>query len=197
MITFQREKVWELWDEVIPLLIEHWKEIAHYKDITLDPDIEAYNAMEESGVLRMYTARRQSIDLLKGELIGYTAFFVRNNAHYRQSKQAVQDVLFLRDRDRLGFTGIKLIKFAEESLRDEGVQVIYHHVKIRHDVLGRLLERFGYEPVDVIYTKRLDHGRDSSDHRIGGIGRGDNKQCSIQQVEKTNVASSPAADPGP
>jgi GNAT superfamily N-acetyltransferase len=65
-----------------------------------------------------------------------------------------QDVLFLHPDYRRGMAGVTLIRVAETRLRAEGVQVIYHHVK-RTNRVGELLERLGYEHVDV-YAKRLD-----------------------------------------
>jgi hypothetical protein len=56
-IYFQRERSVDLWPEITPLLEQHWQEIAHYKDIPLDPDVERYNAMDEQGLLRCFTAR--------------------------------------------------------------------------------------------------------------------------------------------
>jgi hypothetical protein len=76
----------------------HWREITHYADIPLDPDIDTYNTMEVIGALRCFTAREQ------GRLVGYAVFFIRHNLHYRSSLQAMQDVLFVlpEHRGRVG-----------------------------------------------------------------------------------------------
>lgn len=148
-MEFAREKIWDLWDEAWPLLKAHWEEIARYKDIPLNPDFDLYHAAELNGVLRVYTARAE------GLLIGYAAFMVRSNAHYKDSKQAVQDVVFLRKECRRGVAGIQLIKYAEDQLAEEGVQVVYHHVKVKNN-FGPILGRMGYEQVETIWAKRLD-----------------------------------------
>ena len=135
--------------EMIPLLYKHYKEIAHYQDIELDPDYEQYLKIQELGMIRVFTAR----DEINSSLIGYSVFFVRNNLHYKNSKQAVQDILFLHP-ERRGVGG-KLIDFADTMLTSEGVQVVYHHVKKEHN-FGKLLERKRYELIDLIYGKRLD-----------------------------------------
>lgn len=149
MTSYAEELVSELWEEALPLLQAHWREIAHYQDIELKPDIEAYAKLESVGALRCYTAREEC------ELIGYVVFFVRSNPHYMQSLQAHQDVLFVLQHWRKGMIGVRLIRYAEGKLRAEGVQVIYHHAK-RTNQVGKLLERLGYELVDGIYAKRLD-----------------------------------------
>jgi GNAT superfamily N-acetyltransferase len=146
VISYQREQVGDVIEEIKPLLALHWREIAHYQDIALDPDWEFYR---RAPAVRVYTAR------LDGELIGYGVFFLAPNRHYKQSIQAVQDILFLHPDHRGGRTGYRLIKFCDEQAKAEGAQAIYHHVKSAHD-FGPLLGALGYELVDLIYAKRLD-----------------------------------------
>ena len=149
---YQREQVSDLWDEAAPLLEAHWREIAHYQDIPLSPNVTAYRKLEDLGQVRCYTVRA---GVNGGKLAGYVVFFVCRNPHYSTSLQASQDVLFVAPEYRQGMAGVRLIRHAEECLRAEGVQVIYHHVK-RTNRVGELLERLGYEQVEHIYAKRLD-----------------------------------------
>jgi GNAT superfamily N-acetyltransferase len=152
LATFQRERASDLWGEITPLLQAHWEEIARYKDIELAPNVEAYAKLEAAGILHCYTAR------LAGALVGYFVATVVPSLHYRNSLQAHQDVLFVLPEHRRSRVGVRLIRFAEEQLRQAGVQVVMHHVKVAHD-FGPLLERMGYEWVEKMFTKRLDHGR--------------------------------------
>lgn len=147
-MKFQRETLAMCFDEAKPLLIEHWKEIAHYLDIPLDVDYERYYTLEANGVIRVYTARGES-----GALIGYAVFFINTHAHYKQSLQAMQDVIFIHHKHR--GTGGRFILWCDEQLKAEGVQIVFHHIKAAHD-FGKLLERFGYELIDKIYGRRLD-----------------------------------------
>jgi GNAT superfamily N-acetyltransferase len=150
MLTIQRELAPDLWAEILPLLHEHKEEISHYPDIALDPEIEAYNEIEAKGALRCYTAR------LNGELIGYAIFFVRHNLHYQGSYQAVQDVLFVMKAHRHGRVGFKLIRYSEDQLQAEGVQVVYQHLKVTRPESIDLFRKLGYEEIDLIMGKRLD-----------------------------------------
>ena len=160
--SFQREPLTDaLWDEIMPLLVAHWREIAHYQDIMLDPDLEVYRSAAERDMLRIYTVRVNDApdeihqDACTGcRLAGYAIFFVKANAHYRGSLQAHQDIMFVDPACR-GMTGSRLVTWCEEQLRVEGVQAVYHHVKVAHN-FGTMLERKGYELVDHIYAKRLD-----------------------------------------
>ena len=157
MIAYAREMVTAGEAEIRPLLVEHWREIAHYQDIELDPDWEFYRAAK---TVRVFTARDG------GRLVGYGVFFVGPNKHYRRSIQAVQDLLFILPEYRGRTVGPRLVKYCDEQLRAEGAQVVYHHVKCAHD-FGPLLAHLGYERVEGIYAKRLDrephhHGCNSS-----------------------------------
>lgn len=137
-------------DEVIPLFVLHYQQVAHYQDIKLAPDYERFLAIQKAGVLRVYTAREET-----GELIGYAFFLVSPSLHYCGSLQALQDILFIHP-ERRGF-GKEFIAWCDEQLKAEGVQVVYHHVKAKPELdFSALLERMGYTLVDKIYGKRLD-----------------------------------------
>lgn len=150
-MQFQREKASSaLFDEVFPLLLSHYQEVAHYKDIPLDPDWEKYLKLEEMEMLRIFTARE-----VDGKLCGYAVFFIHPNPHYRTSIQANQDVLYI-DPSKRGF-GKEFIPWCDEMLRAEGVHVVYHHLKAKpHLDFSPLLERIGYELIDKIYGRRLN-----------------------------------------
>jgi hypothetical protein len=148
---FQRESIRGLWDELAPLLEQHWREVAFYPDIALAPDTSRYEALEDAGVLRCFTARQE------GKLVGYSFYFVTQHLHYVGSKMAQQDVIFVEPSKRKGTLGAKLIAWCDEQLRQEQVQVVVQHVKVApHLDFGPLLARLGYEPVDMLWSKRLD-----------------------------------------
>lgn len=138
----------DLLAEMVPLLEAHWREVGHYEDIPLKIEAAVYLDAEARGTLRVFTVREHAA------LVGYAVFFVRANPHYADSLQAVQDVIYVAPTAR-GQTGARLIAYADDCLRADGVQAVYHHVKTAHN-WGKLLERMGYEAVDVIYAKRLD-----------------------------------------
>lgn len=146
MITFQREAVADVIEEIKPLIALHWREIAHYQDIPLDPDWDFYS---RNHTIRVFTARDN------GTLVGYSVFFIAPNRHYKTSIQAVQDILFLHKDYRHGKIAYRMIKFCDCELKAEGAQVVYQHVKAAHD-FGPLLGLLDYELVDLIYAKRLD-----------------------------------------
>ena len=148
-ITLARERASTVLDDIKPLLIAHYREIAHFQDIPLDPDYTRYLEMDLKGLLRIYTVRDHEL------LVGYALYFVMPALHYRGSLQAFQDILFIHPDYRKGRSGMALLKFSHEALKSDGVQVVRQHVKAAHN-FGPLLERLGYELEDLIYTKRLD-----------------------------------------
>lgn len=150
-LSIQRETVAAVWGEIQSLLDEHWREIAHFEDIPLDPRKEMYDELEARGALRVFTVRDE------GTLVGYSVNVVANDIHYARSKQSKQDVLFLLPAYRNQRTGINLINFVDSDLQRDAVQCSYQHVKMSHD-FGPLLAMLGYEPVETIWVKRLDHG---------------------------------------
>ena len=146
-IVFKKEKLQDVWDEMLPILKEHYLEIAHYKDIRFEPNVAEYFRMEDAGITHTFTAREN------GELIGYAVFNIRYNLHYKSSKQAYQDVIYI-SKEKRGF-GKSFIKWCDDELRKLGVQVVNQHIKFAHD-WSIVLERLGYEKQDIQLSRRLD-----------------------------------------
>jgi GNAT superfamily N-acetyltransferase len=147
-VEFKREACTvALVQELMPLLELHYSEVAHYKDIPLDPDVRGYVGLENMGILRVYVARSD-----EGIVLGYAVYMVSPNLHYQMSVQAKQDLLFIHPEHR-GF-GLGFIGWCDEQLKAEGVDVVYQHVKLALD-FGKMLGRLGYEAVETIYGRRL------------------------------------------
>lgn len=142
----------DFFEEALPLFYKHYGEISPNPDIPMRIDFDRYLKMQEQGILRNFTARDES-----GDLLGYAVFYVCQAIRYLDSKQAQQDVIYLEPSGRGHGIGSAFVDWCEGYLKAEGVQVIYHHAKVGpKDKLGPLLEKKGYRPVDLIYMKRLD-----------------------------------------
>lgn len=135
-------------DELQSLLPVHYDELCVTKDFPLMPDYVAYGRLCTAGMLKCIVARSE------GELIGYALFIVSPHLHYSTCKTAFEDIYFLRKDQRLGRTGIRLFQFAEQALRDDGVNRIIMHTKIHLDN-SKLFEYLGYKLTDKLYTKLL------------------------------------------
>lgn len=152
VITYQTEPLSDsLWGELAPLLSAHWREVAHYRDLELAPNREAYANLDRAKMLRVYTARAE------GRLIGYLACVVAPSLHYAPHRFATQDVLYVDPAHRGARFGFMLIGYVHRQLRAEGVTLLMQHGKHRSDLnIGPLLHRLGYEHVDDLWAIRLD-----------------------------------------
>ena len=131
------------------LLEEHWEEVALNKDkIKVNPDWSAYYTLEEQGKLKIFTARYEGI------LIGYFVVFVSPHIHYKDHLFANNDLIYLSPKYRKGFTSVKLIKFAEKCLKDDGVSVLVINTK-NHKPFHKLMKFLGFSPSETLYSKYI------------------------------------------
>ena len=149
-LTFALEKLAPFLPEAISLLRLHYDEVAPYKILfVLNLDVEAYAKMEAMGILHILTAR------IDGKLVGYISLIVKEHIHYRDTLMATDDVHFVHPDYRKGSLGIKLIRVAEQKMKEMGVKVMALRTKVKSNH-GLIFERLGFEPMDVVYLKRLD-----------------------------------------
>lgn len=148
-MAYQQESLATCVADIKPLLEQHWQEIALNQDmIKLNPDWQAYYDLEECGALKIFTARSD------GKLVGYFVVLCRKHIHHVDHIVAFNDLLYLDKGYRKGFTGIKLMKFAEKCLKEDGVTFLVVSTK-KHKPLDSLLEWLGYDHIENIYSKPL------------------------------------------
>lgn len=151
-VTYQQEFMATVVPDMQSLLEQHWQEIAVNRDkIKLNPDWEAYADLESAGIARAFTARNGGI------LVGYFVVFCKQNIHYRDHVFAVNDVIYLHPDYRKGMTGVKLIKFAEKCLAEDGVSVLVINTKT-HRPFDAVLEHLDFSLTERVYAKYI--GRD-------------------------------------
>ena len=126
----------------------HYEELCVTKDFPMSPDWEAYKRIANAGMLRTITCR------VDDELIGYIVFFVQPHLHYSTCKTAFEDIYFVKKEYRKGRVGIKLFQYAEQVLKERGVNRIIMHTKVHLDN-SRLFEYLGYKQTDKVFTKIL------------------------------------------
>jgi hypothetical protein len=148
--SFQVERLADVrgeWERYFPA---HYEELATLKQhITqVDPDWGMYERLDAAGILHIVTVRDG------GALVGYYMGAVLPQPHYKSVVFASADVYYLDPAYRKGFTGIKFLKFIEESLRARGVQMIVMGTKLSKD-LGKLYEALGYVETDRVFRKWL------------------------------------------
>lgn len=148
-MNYQQEFLIQVKDDIRPLLEEHWQEIALNKDkIKLNPDWAAYETLEDDNRLRIFTAREGDL------LVGYFVTVLGFNIHYKDHLFATNDVIFLHPNYRKGRTGIKLIQFAEQCLKEDGVSVLSINTKV-HKPFDKLMEFLGFGLIERVYSKYI------------------------------------------
>jgi len=90
-----------------------------------------------------------------GVLVGYNVAFIGENKHYTDMNQATEDILWTDPKVRGTTAGYRFIKWVDDRLAAFGADTSYRHQKAAHPAYGRVLEKQGYEIVDIIWAKRL------------------------------------------
>ena len=147
--AIRREMLANVRDEIADIAVEHWEEIAGYKDtVPLDPLWEYFEDFEKTGRLFVFTLREND------KLIGYSVFWTGVHLHYRSLNVATNDLLFVTKSKRHGRLGLQLIIECEKYLKTRGVNKLTWHMK-PHKSFAPLLERLGYKHEELIYGKLI------------------------------------------
>src|SRR5690349_9888905 len=114
--TARREKLSDCLEEVKPILVEHWEELARNKDqVKLAPKYAKYLAMEEAGLFRAYVVRTDT-----GEVAGYAAFIVAEHLHYEGHIWALSDLFFVRPQFRMNRSLMRALLAAGQRPKGAG-----------------------------------------------------------------------------
>ena len=132
--------------EMEKIFPEHYEELCVTKEYPYEPNYEAYRNLANAGMLRTITCRAD------GELVGYIIFIIAPHLHYKSCITASEDVYFIKKEYRRGRVGIRLFQYAEQVLKDRGINRIILHTKVHLDN-SRLFEYLGYKNSDKIFTK--------------------------------------------
>lgn len=153
---FARESAGEVADEIRSLMLAHWVEVGHYRDLKPDPDIERFHQLEAAGVLRIYTARGEHV--ARSPLCGYAIYLLSTDLLFRQLITAQAVALYLHPDYRRGATGAQFIRWSEAQMQAEGACMFLQSLKAqrgRATVFTRLLERQGYELHDLVLSRKV------------------------------------------
>lgn len=151
MLKIQVETLADVRDECGNLIAAHWREIAVWQDIPLDPEWATYETLEKSGMLVIYTVRTDN-----EKLVGYAVFIMRKHLHYRGHSWALNDIVFVHPDYRDGRVGRNLVRFWEKDLKARGIHVVHVNVKIGHPALDLVLRFEKYRTVESGLEKRLN-----------------------------------------
>lgn len=149
MTTYAVERWRDLREEMMPMLVRHWREIAlNHADVPLAIDEARYAQLDDGGALHIVTCRRD------GLLIGYHVAIVSTHLHYAKTLHGITDVYFVAPEFRHGVTGMRMFQAVERELKALGVRKLFTATKLHLDQ-GPLFERLGYLPVERLYAKLI------------------------------------------
>lgn len=135
------------WDDAISLIGSNHAETGALPDADFRPDRARYQALEQAGVTRVFTARGEASRVL----VGYALFIVSPHPHYPGVVFAMQDVVYVAPAHR-GAGAIAFMRFQDDVLREQGAQVVYRHVTVRRDY-SRALLAMGYRPEETRFIR--------------------------------------------
>lgn len=142
------EKIWDIKEEIEPLLESHWKEVAWYQDdVKLNPDWNTYYSLQEADSLVVFTLRNN-----EEQLVGYASFVVNWMLHYKNHKIADNDVVFIVPEYRKGRTAYSFLKGVYKALEDMGVSIITTKMKSDNEFHG-IMKRMDFDLMEYNYTK--------------------------------------------
>ena len=146
-MNFQRESLFDIIEEVEPLLEAHYEELTLHKDVVkLNPKWKDYAALEQMGRFAVFTARED------GVLHGYNAFFVNTSMHYADLCVGQNDVFFITPDHRRGTAALRFLRYTEEQLQLLGVRKVVYHCKYGNN-FAPILHRLGYTDEEVMVGK--------------------------------------------
>jgi GNAT superfamily N-acetyltransferase len=139
----------EVYDEMYPLLEEHWAEIATDKSIELAPDFDNYQLLQDTDHLHMLFCRDEI-----NQIIGYMVTFITPHMHYKNMIYAQNDLIYIHPNHRRGSLASRMLKVFEQQMKEKGVDVIHMHVKVAFE-FGAMLTRIGFMHEENIYRKKI------------------------------------------
>lgn len=149
MITASVESFTDRLEELKPMFPTHWKKLAQDRDsVPLDVRYDVYARLEEAGELMLVALRD------RGRMVGYWVAVVAPGLHYGRCLTAAMDIWNVLPEYENGVAAMILMREVEREYRRRGVRRAFAGEKI-HRPCGRLYRAFGYEPVEVHYSKMM------------------------------------------
>jgi GNAT superfamily N-acetyltransferase len=147
MLSFQRERIQDCWQDIEPLVAGHWDEVTDH-EWPVDVDWPMFFKLEDTGIVRLMTAR-------DGErVVGYVLFILAPALHYRSKLLAHDDAFYLHPEYRKGGAGFALFRAAEDMLREDHVDRIICHEKLKVP-LEAFFTRLGFHAAERNWFKDL------------------------------------------
>lgn len=147
-VEFSRERISKAWDELMPLVSEHFDEVSLLPRDMFNPDRPRYVQLDNLDVMHLHTMR------LEGKVLGYATFLLTAHLHCPGTLWAMQDALYVRPGWLRGEKAVQFLVWQDMQLRREKVDIVFRHVG-KCDY-SRTLESIGYKPAERGYMRVLN-----------------------------------------
>jgi len=147
--AFTREEIAALWPELLPLAVDHWREL-HPDGPAANINSSLLEQADAAGNYRVFTVRRSTDEAL----VGYAAFWIARHAHCADRVEAAQDALYIVPEYRRARLARYLIDHSDRALACLGVDAVTQRSPVRGD-FGPVLLAMGYEPIETTWERRL------------------------------------------
>ena len=148
-ITYQQESLVTVMEEIEDLVKLEWEEVQHDpEEKVLALDWDTYLLLEDRGYLKVFTARSS------GELVGYFCATINPDLHSKGSFFVSNDAIFLHPYYRKGRVGLKLFRFTEACLAEDGYDRLYVTTTERNKI-DSLMSYLGYDKVETRFLKKI------------------------------------------
>lgn len=145
MITYQEEKLSDMFDEYKEVSKAHWAEIGAHPNLNIDWDV--YLALEKSGALHITTVRDSK------SLVGYVVHILVPHPHYKDRIIAENDNMFLLKEYRKGFAGYTLMKNAIKNLKTKANIITMRTKEL--DVYKNIMKRLKLKPSEYVFSMEV------------------------------------------
>jgi GNAT superfamily N-acetyltransferase len=150
MITYQVELADDCFDEVITHAEAHDREVNYFPDVMkIDPSYVRYRQLEDSGVLRVVTARDN------GSLVGYIVSLVSYHINYQATLCGSMITLYVDPAYRNRLLSYRMFKFAMDDLIEQGATILSAQMNLRVPY-SKLLRKLGFQPTHELWEKATD-----------------------------------------
>jgi len=147
------ERFSDMVEDIRPLHEAHYNETeTEYLDDGFEPNYKSYMDMEQDGRFVCFTVR------IGWQMVAYLQYYVFRDCHTQRVLQGREDAFFVHPLVRGQKIAPQLLAYAEDALKTLGCRYVGMTSKapIGAPDIGPFLERRGYRPVAVYYTKKLE-----------------------------------------
>ena len=116
----------------------------------LSDSFDMYLEMESQETLKLFVAQTKY-----NEVVGVSMHCLWDHPHLDTGLHSSQIVEWLDGKYRLGSNGLRMLRFADDQLKECGVRYIHRMAPTYSPQWGKILERLGHEEIETLWVKEV------------------------------------------